>query len=52
MNKTEKVEAYGYPSLGLITKFYRECIGDEPLIHIETFLEEYGDHPYKEKGRS
>ena len=50
MNKTEKVEAYGYPSLGLITKFYRECIGDEPLIHIETFLEEYGDHPYKEKG--
>ena len=38
MNKTEKVEAYGYPSLGLITKFYRECIGDEPLIHIETFL--------------
>ncbi|MBR4791963.1 MAG: hypothetical protein IK024_13825 [Treponema sp.] len=50
MNKTEKVESYGYPSLGLITKFYRNCIGDEPLIHIETFLEENGDHPYKDKG--
>lgn len=50
MNNTEKVKAYGYPSLGLITRFYRNCIGDEPLIHIETFLEENGDHPYKEKG--
>ena len=49
MNKTEKVDTYGYPSLGLITRFYRYCIGDEPLIHIETFLEENGDHPYKEK---
>lgn len=49
MNKTEKVDTYGYPSLGLITRFYRYCIGDEPLIHIETFLEEHGDHPYKEK---
>lgn len=49
MNKTEKVEAYGYPSLGLITRFYRNCIGDEPLIHIETLLEENGNHPYKEK---
>lgn len=50
MNKTEKVDTHGYPSLGLITRFYRNCIGDEPLIHIETFLEENGDHPYKEKG--
>ena len=50
MNNMEKVKAYGYPSLGLITRFYRNCIGDEPLIHIETFLEENGDHPYKEKG--
>lgn len=50
MNNTEKVEAYGYPSLGLITRFYRNCIGDEPLIHIETYLEENGEHPYKEKG--
>lgn len=49
MNKTEKVEAYGYPSLGLITRFYRNCIGDEPLIHIETLLEENGNHPYKAK---
>lgn len=49
MNNTEKVKAYGYPSLGLITRFYRNCIGDEPLIHIETYLEENGEHPYKEK---
>lgn len=50
MNKTKNVESYGYPSLGLISRFYRNCIGDEPLIHIETFLEENGNHPYKEKG--
>lgn len=49
MNKTEKLEAYGYPSLDLITRFYRNCIGDEPLIHIETLLEENGNHPYKAK---
>ena len=42
MNKKEKVDTYGYPSLGLITRFYRNCIGDEPLIHIETYLEENG----------
>ena len=50
MNKTENIEDYGYPSLGMITRFYRNCIGDEPLIHIETFLEEKGEHSYKEKG--
>lgn len=49
MNKTEKLEAYGYPSLDLITRFYRNYIGDEPLIHIETLLEENGNHPYKAK---
>lgn len=49
MNKIKNKDSYGYPSLGLITKFYRNCIGDEPLIHIETFLEEKGEHPYKER---